>query len=109
MAATAAHLVPGDVAAWRDRIRAFAAEGRKPVIGGAGSKAVSLLTTCGLDREVEYLVDVNPHKAGKFLPGTGTQLSNPSFCASITRCGRRDESSLRRRNSRSARGIERHG
>ena len=72
-------LAPRDVAAWRDRIRAFAAEGRKPVIWGAGSKAVSLLTTCGLDREVEYLVDVNPHKAGKFLPGTGHAVVEPEF------------------------------
>ncbi|MCA1650452.1 MAG: class I SAM-dependent methyltransferase, partial [Acidobacteria bacterium] len=66
-----------DIAAWRDRILDFAASGRKPVIWGAGSKAVALLTTCGIEAEVEYLVDINPHKAGKFLPGTGHPVVSP--------------------------------
>jgi SAM-dependent methyltransferase len=68
---------PKDVAAWRDRIRSAAAEGRKPVLWGAGSKAVGLLTTAGLGPEVRYLVDINPHKAGKFLPGTGHPVLMP--------------------------------
>jgi hypothetical protein len=70
---------PKDIAAWRDRIRRFAADGRKPVIWGAGSKAVGFLTTTGLTNEVEYLVDINPHKAGKFLPGTGHPVVGPDF------------------------------
>ena len=68
---------PVDVKAWRDRIRAFAAAGRKPVLWGAGSKAVALLTTTGIGPEVEYLVDINPYKAGKFLPGTGHPVVLP--------------------------------
>jgi SAM-dependent methyltransferase len=68
---------PKDIAAWRDRVREFAASGRKPVIWGAGSKAVAFLTTTGLAPEIEYLVDVNPYKAGKFLPGTGHSVIAP--------------------------------
>lgn len=68
---------PKDVAAWRDRIRAYAAEGRKPVLWGAGSKAVALLTSCGLSSEIERVVDINPHKVGKFLPGAGHVVSPP--------------------------------
>lgn len=68
---------PGDVAVWRDRIRGLSATGQKPVIWGAGSKCVALLTTCGIDAEVEYLVDINPHKWGKFLPGTGHAVVSP--------------------------------
>jgi SAM-dependent methyltransferase len=60
-----------EIAGWGERIRELAASGRKPVIWGAGSKAVALLTTCAISHEIEYLVDINPHKAGKFLPGTG--------------------------------------
>jgi hypothetical protein len=37
------------------------------------------LTTCGITDEIEYLVDVNPHKAGKFLPGTGHPVVGPEF------------------------------
>jgi SAM-dependent methyltransferase len=68
---------PRDVVAWRDRIRGFSAAGQKPVIWGAGSKCVALLTTCGIESEVEYLVDINPHKWGKFLPGTGHAVVSP--------------------------------
>jgi SAM-dependent methyltransferase len=70
---------PRDIAGWRERIRELAAAGRKPVIWGAGSKGVALVTTCGITDEVEYLVDVNPHKAGKFLPGTGHPVVGPDF------------------------------
>jgi SAM-dependent methyltransferase len=68
---------PKDIRVWGDRIRGFAAAGRKPVIWGAGSKAVSLLTTTGIGAEIEYLVDINPFKAGKFLPGTGHPVVGP--------------------------------
>jgi hypothetical protein len=70
---------PKDVAAWRDRLRGLAAAGKKPVLWGAGSKAVALLTTCGIGSEVEYLVDINPHKARKFLPGTGHPVASPEW------------------------------
>jgi SAM-dependent methyltransferase len=70
---------PNDVRAGRDLIRSLAAEGRKPVLWGAGSKAVALLTTCGIGPEIECLVDINPHKAGKFLPGTGHPVVAPEF------------------------------
>jgi hypothetical protein len=70
---------PRDIAGWRERIRHFAAAGRRPVIWGAGSKCVALLTTLGIGREIEYLVDINPHKAGKFLPGTGHPVVLPEF------------------------------
>jgi SAM-dependent methyltransferase len=70
---------PRDIAGWRERIRQLAAAGRKPVIWGAGSKCVALLTTSGITHEIEYLVDINPHKAGKFLPGTGHPVVAPDF------------------------------
>jgi ubiquinone/menaquinone biosynthesis C-methylase UbiE len=68
---------PRDIRVWRDRIREFAAAGLKPVLWGAGSKAVSLLTTSKIVGEIEYLVDLNPHKHGKFLPGTGHPVIGP--------------------------------
>lgn len=70
---------PSDVAAWRGRIAGYAAAGLKPVMWGAGSKCVALLTTAGIGQEVEYLVDINPHKVGKFLPGTGHPVVAPEF------------------------------
>jgi len=62
---------------WRETIRRFHHEGRKPVLWGAGSKCVAFLTTAGLEHEVEVVVDINPHKQGKFLPATGHPVISP--------------------------------
>lgn len=70
---------PVDIAHWKERLRAMAAGGRKPVLWGAGSKAVGFITTAGLEQEVDYLVDINPFKAGKFLPGTGHAVMAPDY------------------------------
>jgi SAM-dependent methyltransferase len=70
---------PRDIAALRERIHGFAAAGRKPVLWGGGSKAVGLLTTTGIGADVECIVDINPFKAGKFLPGTGHAIVAPDY------------------------------
>jgi len=72
-----ARSVQGDIAEWRERLGRFAREGRRSVLWGAGSKAVGLVTTAGIGDEVSCLVDINPHKAGKFLPGTGHPVVSP--------------------------------
>ncbi len=53
--------------------------GQRAVVWGSGSKAVSYLTTLGITDELEYVVDVNPHKYGKFLAGTGHEIVAPKF------------------------------
>ncbi len=53
------------------------ASGRRPVIWGAGSKGVSWLTTLGLTEEIEYAVDVDPHKWGMFMASTGQEIVGP--------------------------------
>jgi len=45
---------------------------------GAAAKAVVLLNACGLDRSVvEYVVDRNPYKQGKLLPGVRIPVREP--------------------------------
>lgn len=48
------------------------------VVWGAGSKGVAFLNKFH-DAPIEYVVDVNPHKQGKFVPGTGQQVVAPEF------------------------------
>jgi hypothetical protein len=51
----------------------------KRVVGyGAPAKGNTLLNYCGVGRDlVEYTVDRNPHKQGRFLPGTHIPIFEP--------------------------------
>ncbi len=51
------------------------------VLWGSGSKAVSFLTTLGITDELQYVVDINPHRQGMFMPGTGHAIVSPDFLA----------------------------
>jgi hypothetical protein len=57
---------------WRALLEDLAAAGRRVALWGAGSKAVAFLATLGeAARVVRYGVDINPHRQGHFLPGSG--------------------------------------
>ena len=62
---------------WSDFLRKHSSAGRRVAIWGGGSKGVSFLTTNGFGDEVAQVVDINPYKQGKFLPGTGHQVIGP--------------------------------
>jgi len=62
---------------WLSRIKALYAAGKRVVVWGGGSKAVSFLTTLGLDEQIAFVVDINPHKHDKFTPGTGHAVKSP--------------------------------
>jgi SAM-dependent methyltransferase len=64
---------------WRTRLADLRASGGRAVIWGAGSKGVSFLTNLGLRDEIEYAVDINPYKTGKFMAGTGHEIVGPEF------------------------------
>ena len=66
-------------ASWGERLAAAHADAKRVVIWGAGSKGVSFLTTLGVEREIEYAVDVNPHKHDKFMAATGQRVVGPEF------------------------------
>ena len=64
---------------WGDRLEAFRRDGRRAVVWGSGSKGVAFLTTLGRTGSIEYVVDVNPHRHGRFMPGTGQRIVAPDF------------------------------
>lgn len=64
---------------WSSRLRNWAAVGQRTVLWGSGSKAVAFLTTLGVRDEIEHVVDINPYRVGKFLPGTGQRIVAPAF------------------------------
>jgi len=64
---------------WREDVTRMYDERRRPVIWGSGSKCVAFLTTIGMNEEIEYVVDINPHRHGKFIPGLGKEIKSPEF------------------------------
>jgi SAM-dependent methyltransferase len=62
-----------------DRLRVA---GRAAAVWGAGAKGVTLLNLLHLTPEaVPYVVDINPRKQGKYVPGTGQRIVSPAEAA----------------------------
>ena len=65
---------------WRRRFDDFKRNGRRVVLWGGGSKGVAFLTSLDITLdEVQYVVDVNPHKLGTYMAGTGQEIVAPEF------------------------------
>jgi hypothetical protein len=67
------------VATWKSRMHAIKTHGRRAVLWGSGSKPVSFSTTLGIKNEISFVVDINPHKHGFYMPGTDQQIVPPKF------------------------------
>ena len=66
---------------WQNTIDQIVKDGGRPVVWGSGSKGVSFLTTLGVGKAIEYVVDINPHRHGKFMPGSGQPIVGPDMLA----------------------------
>ena len=66
------------IAAWRDKLDDLKRHNSKAVIWGSGSKGVSFLTTLDVSDEIVGAVDINPHRQGHFMPGTGHRILSPA-------------------------------
>ncbi|HSA80715.1 MAG TPA: class I SAM-dependent methyltransferase [Geminicoccaceae bacterium] len=73
------HQVAGDQARWRGWLADLHAAGKRTVLWGGGSKAVAFLTTLGITREIEHVIDINPRRSGTFIAGSGQQIVAPEF------------------------------
>jgi hypothetical protein len=64
---------------WQNRLQQIHADGKRAVVWGSGSKCVSFMATLGVKDEIEYVIDINPFRHGKFLPGSGKKIMSPEF------------------------------
>ena len=64
---------------WSEVMQDVRERNMRAVVWGAGSKAVTFLTKLGIREEIRYGVDINPHKQGAFLAGTGQEIVAPAF------------------------------
>ncbi|MDW8146455.1 MAG: class I SAM-dependent methyltransferase [Roseiflexaceae bacterium] len=67
------------VAYWRARLGDLAKQRRRVVVWGAGSKGVTFLNIFRDQGAIEYVVDINPRKQGKYVAGSGQQVVEPAF------------------------------
>ena len=64
---------------WKKRLNELYSDGRRVVVWGSGSKCVSFMSTLGVRDEIEYVVDINPFRHGKYLPGIGKKVMSPEI------------------------------
>jgi SAM-dependent methyltransferase len=66
-------------AMWRAQLDEIVRVGRRVAIWGSGSKCVSFLSTLGVCDEIQWIVDINPYRHGKFLAGSGIEIRPPAM------------------------------
>ena len=71
------------IGSFAEELRTAHARGERTVLWGSGSKAVAFLTSTGLRDEIEVTVDINPHKQGRFLPGSHVPILSPEKVAEV--------------------------
>ena len=64
---------------WKNRLRQLKEAAKRVAVWGSGSKCVSFITTLKVENEIGCVIDINPYRQGKFIPGTGKQIMPPEF------------------------------
>ena len=64
---------------WRKRLLEIKEKKQRTVVWGGGSKSVGFLTQFADLDVIDYVVDINPHMQGNFIPGIGKKYVGPDF------------------------------
>jgi hypothetical protein len=67
------------VRGWVKHLEAAFEDGQRVVLWGSGSKSTAFLTTLGIESGIDFVVDINPYRQGKYMAGTGQQIVSPDF------------------------------
>jgi SAM-dependent methyltransferase len=65
--------------AWQNNLEQIERAGQRVIAWGAGAKGVSFLNMLKIQKQVEYIIDINPHKQGSYIAGTGQQIVSAEF------------------------------
>ncbi len=64
---------------WKQTLSRFASQHKRVALWGAGAKGAMFLNAFSNMHSLEYIVDVNPHKCGLYIPGTAQKVVSPEF------------------------------
>ena len=64
---------------WAAILKAASKGNKRVVIWGSGSKCVGFLSILPHTDNIEYIVDINPHRQEKFTPKFGQKIVSPQF------------------------------
>ncbi len=64
---------------WHHKLQEIRDLGKHAVLWGSGSKGVAFLTSLKIVDEIEFVVDINPHRHGFYMAGTGQIIVSPGF------------------------------
>ena len=64
---------------WKNYLMQIQKSEKRAIIWGSGSKCIGFMTTLNIGKEIEYIVDINPNRQGKFIPGAGKEIVSPEF------------------------------
>jgi SAM-dependent methyltransferase len=68
----------GEVRAhWKHFVTQRRSAGKRIAVWGSSSKGVAFLTTLGVHDAIDVVVDINPYKQGRFMPGSGHEIVSP--------------------------------
>lgn len=68
-----------NVEQWRNKLLELDASGKRVVAWGSGGKGNSFLNLLQTEKQVRYVVDINPVRQGKFIPGSAQEIVAPEF------------------------------
>ena len=64
---------------WKNQVDQIVHRQKRAVVWGGGSKGVTFLNLLQCGDAIAYVVDINPRKQGRFIPGTGQEIVAPAF------------------------------
>ena len=67
---------------WKNFLAPARAGEKKVVVWGAGSKGITFLNMMTDGQGIDYIIDQNPAKVGRYVAGTGQKIETPEFLKS---------------------------
>ena len=65
------------IADWQARFDQMRRSGQHAVVWGAGSKGTTFINILREHHQIQYVVDISPHKQGNYISGTGQKILAP--------------------------------